>query len=894
MRHRISCFFLILCSLLRAQAQTKISGIITQNNKPLEKVTISVLDLRDSSILSYTLTNEQGKFELVKLPHNQQLLLFASHINANTFTQDFKLDIKEQYDFGTIALENRSIKEVLVKALPPVRLNKDTLEYHTNYFKTRPQANVEELLRQLPGLQVNMDGTIYYEGQEVSQVKVNGKDFFTNDSRIATRNFDASLVKTVQVYRDKGESKKIVDDERNLPITINLKFKKEFLRTDFGKIYASGGTRERYEAGALFNTFRDTLQVSFIGFGNNINRQSFDYNELNQHAGLGRAENYGFGDFGGQNYWGKANDIGAGVNFNNDWGKKTKLNLMYFLKHNDNSNESFNQADAIFDGVRQLGTYQEQTDKKRLEHRFNSLFRQRFDSTAFFEFSPSLTLGNSKQESRGYEEQSDMQQKLSESVNENANTAAERGYAHRLFIEKQIHPKHLFSLTNQVSFNTTNGDEEIKNSIRMFNTSDDDKNYQLLNINKEKSNNTHSSIAYYNKVWDKLNFDWYLTYNTNRNKPAMQTFYGLGNDLPVRHSEFENNYQLYTQDVISGIKFYWKPKKDWVVNFGTAFQVKDNHFDFYDVGQTNDNKKNYWLPNINIRYKSLEVSWSKDVNSPSTNGIWTQYNDLNPIRVRLPSLYFDNVVTQDMSIGFNKFTQKLQLVVRASAQYNDKSIGHRNWRDNTTGKYTSQSYQTGSKVSGRMYGQLRYQVKSSKAWTIYTSTSPQYFMSEQHQEANDIPNRSINQQLRLSQELSIVWNNRISISPKYQFGFDINRNSVNNNPDFMGSNYKTHKIAAGVELLPVKGFSMQATYSLENRASAINERKNYHLLTSSLYYNFKNESQIKLSAFDILNQNSNSYWGSIGNTTYYSSNITLKQYFLLGYVYKFNFIKHKS
>ena len=71
-----------------------------------------------------------------------------------------------------------------------------------------------------------MDGTIYYEGKEVSQVKVNGKDFFSSDLRIATRNLDASLIKTVQVYRDKGESKKIVEDEEKLPITINLKFKK--------------------------------------------------------------------------------------------------------------------------------------------------------------------------------------------------------------------------------------------------------------------------------------------------------------------------------------------------------------------------------------------------------------------------------------------------------------------------------------------------------------------------------------------------------------------------------------------------------------------------------------------------------------------------------------------
>jgi uncharacterized membrane protein len=94
-------------------------------------------------------------------------------------------------------------------------MNKDTLEYNTNFFKTRPNANVEELLKELPGLQVNMDGSIYYQGKEVSKVKVNEKDFFSSDLRIATRNLDASLIKTVQVYRDKGETKRIMKTKIN-------------------------------------------------------------------------------------------------------------------------------------------------------------------------------------------------------------------------------------------------------------------------------------------------------------------------------------------------------------------------------------------------------------------------------------------------------------------------------------------------------------------------------------------------------------------------------------------------------------------------------------------------------------------------------------------------------
>lgn len=190
---------------LVAQNKGKITGhVLDAENKPLSKATISIINTKDSTVLSYSLSDDKGKFEFIKLPIQTKLNLFITHINAETFQKDFEIDNGLEIDFGNILLGGKSIDEVVIIAAPPVRMNNDTLEYNADYFKTRPNANVEELLKELPGLQVNMDGTIYYQGKEVSQVKVNGKDFFASDLRIATRNLDASLVKTVQVYRDRG------------------------------------------------------------------------------------------------------------------------------------------------------------------------------------------------------------------------------------------------------------------------------------------------------------------------------------------------------------------------------------------------------------------------------------------------------------------------------------------------------------------------------------------------------------------------------------------------------------------------------------------------------------------------------------------------------------------
>ncbi|MFC7523024.1 carboxypeptidase-like regulatory domain-containing protein [Parapedobacter sp. GCM10030251] len=288
----ISVSFFLCCQLAFAQNYGTVTGIVTDAEKqPLIKATVSIVSATDSTVLSYSLTDETGKFKLIRIPAQRDLALYITHINSSPFRREIRLIPKEELTLDTLLMSGNNLDEVVITQVAPVRLNGDTLEYKVDYFKTRPNANVEELLQLLPGLQVNVDGTIYYQGRQVSAVRVNNKDFFAQDLTLATRNLDASLIDLVQVIKDKGDSKREILDDSELPIVINLKTKKEFVKADFGKFYGSGGTRDRYESGALVNTFRDTLQISFIGYANNLSRQGFDYSELSQYGGMDRAEN---------------------------------------------------------------------------------------------------------------------------------------------------------------------------------------------------------------------------------------------------------------------------------------------------------------------------------------------------------------------------------------------------------------------------------------------------------------------------------------------------------------------------------------------------------------------------------------------------------------------------
>jgi len=879
---------------LYAQNKGSITGYVFSNDSTsLVKATISIINPIDSSVLSYTISDDKGKFQFVRLPVHKVLKIYISHINSNPYTKDFEIDNSQELDFGRIILDGKMIDEVVVTAAPPIRMNKDTLEYNADYFKTRPNANVEELLKELPGLQVNMDGTIYYQGKEVSQVKVNGKDFFASDFRIATRNLDASLVKTVQVYRDRGESKKTVENEENLPITINLKFKKELLRTDFGKAYASGGTRDRYEAGALFNTFRDTLQLSFIGYGNNINRESFDYNELNQHAGLGRSENYGFNDFGGRNYWGLANNIGLGFNLNYDWGKKTKLNVMYMFKRNNTYSDNNYLGKLFLDEYEESSSYNSSNSQKENQHNITTLFRHRFDTTMYLEFKPRISFSNNSSSNQYNSYTLNGIDSLNGNSSNSTSIRQNQTYGHDLFFEKQINPKHLFSFKNSIDYNSNNTNNVDESLTKLFKEEKQNTNIWNNNIEESLSNNIYLHTSYQNKMLKKLNFDTYISARVLVNKPTESLHYNRDNTGLMHGKEFENSYKLTTRDYISGIRFYYKPKTDLDINFGTAFQIKYNYFDFISINSDRNIKNTYWLPNINVRYKNLNASWSKDVNNPHDN-IRTQVYNLNPGSTQLPSLNFDPVETQNASISFNKYNQKVQFGTHWNYNYEDKSAGYKSWMVPNTGQHTGQSYQSGSKYrySGSFY--FRYNLKGSKNWQYYISSSPHAYTYQNYNTINDIENKSTQLGVSWNQEFSISWKNIIAIAPKYKIDIRNNTNSVKDNPDFKNSTYVTHDIGAGLNITGLKRFNIETSYSLQNRASGMNERNNFHIINTSLYYNLKNNSQLKLTGFDILNQNNSTYWGRFGNRTHFQNSTVLKQYFLLGYIHKFNISKTKE
>jgi len=372
----------IILSVFTASAQNgTISGklVDSASRKGLAFATITVFKAKDTAIVTYRLSNPEGEFKVGGLPLDVPLRAIITFSGYQAFRKEFTLTAANSvlnFDSVKLGTTANQLDEVIVVAeRPPVSIKNDTIEFNATAFKTLPNALVEDLLKKLPGVQVDADGNITVNGKAVNRILVDGKTFFGDDPKMATRNLPANIIDKVQVVDDKEELLRNGDDNiNNVGKVVNITLKKGVKKGWFGKVYAGGGTDQRFEGGGIANIFRDTLQVSVLGYANNLNKPGFGLTDLTQTGGLDRSNSNlnsrstsiwtngaGSGitingiNFGGiQGSGGIATSKGLGFNLNHAPNAKQSLFAQYFYgnvlvdRRNETDTKQFNN-DSIID-----------------------------------------------------------------------------------------------------------------------------------------------------------------------------------------------------------------------------------------------------------------------------------------------------------------------------------------------------------------------------------------------------------------------------------------------------------------------------------------------------------------------------------------------------------------
>ncbi|WP_183568708.1 outer membrane beta-barrel protein [Mucilaginibacter sp. SP1R1] len=902
-------FFLLLCCLSAAgfaQTRATIKGrvIDSLNKSPLELSTVAAVDASDSTLIAYVLSRKNGEFELHGLPAEKKVKLVVSFASYKSYIHLFTFKKGETTDLGAIALSTKMLNEIVVRAERiPITIKKDTIEFDAAAFKTRPNAVVEELLKKLPGVQVNGDGSITVNGKAVSKLLIDGKEFFGTDPKIATRNLDADIVAQIQVYDDRQNDPDHLISETKVAKIINIKLKKAIKRSIFGKIYAGGGTRDRYESGGLFNIFRDTLQLSVIGLSNNLNRTAFSNDELYSQGGFNR----GGGDalyngslsVGGNNWGGNGIEkvTSGGFNLNTDYGKKLKINLLYFYTQKNTSAKSVSRQQQFLGDTTIIssGSYTRQANS--YSHSVSGLIDWNPDTLRNLRYTPRLTLSSNEQQFNGLSDSRNNFNTHLNTVNGSSdNNTTSTQFQQSFYYNKRFKnkPRESFTISNNLQINPNHGRNFNNNDVISFLPTVPSDTLHRFAQNKSANTSGDIGLSYRYPISKKLVVD--ITTSGNYNKSSEQLFtYDRNNqtgiyDIFLANQSTNLSRDQWTENAKPGITYQLTKGISVIAGLNTQWQQIQNNFTSSRLNQ----KYFFLLPTFRIDAGGFSASYESGVNQPSVSSlqpITIVYNSLysytgNPLLV--PSR------TTSGSLSYYTYKQESQISFNTYAYFSKaKNTEVTKQTIKTNGAQTSTPVNRDGRASFNMSATFGKQFKKTKDWQTGMSTSVYGYYNPSLNLLNDVEGWQNTLSTGFNQNFNINWKDKVELTAGAGFRQTDTKYEYN---DFRKVN--TNSFTLNNNLLirfPKKIiWETKQDYVYSSQISP-GFRKGVNVVSSSLALQMlkKDRGELKFTVYDVFNQNISVFRFTGTNAIYDMQNNTLKRYFLLTYTVKFNKLSTK-
>lgn len=907
MRNILLCFCLLAAATHTvAQDRGSLKGKLVDSSgkQTLALATVTVFTAKDTSIITYRLSDPKGDFTVPGLPLGVPSRAVISFSGYRVVRKEFELTKEQpQLDLGTIRMmaDAQSLEEVLVTAeRPPVSVKKDTIEFNAAAFKTLPTALVEDLLKKLPGVDVDRDGNITVNGRVVNRILVDGKDFFGGDPKVATRNLPANVIDKVQVVDDKDQLDQNPDINRaQLGQVINLKLKKSIKKGWFGKVYGGAGTDDRYEVGGIVNTFRDTLQVSVLGFSNNLNRSGFGISDVMNMGGFQRSgvnnvainsdggfalNGVSFGGMGG----GITRSTGGGMNLNTEFGKKATLNFQYFYGQNNTRLDQLSNTQQFFNDTALTTRNTTRQESDEYSHRIGASLRWKTDSFSQLRFAPLVTLKKTESERLFHSMAgSNFEPLLNESDNAQRASGNDIGYSHNLSFNRSFRKKER-SLFIGHTFNTYKGENDQYNDI-VDTFYKAPTNRRTLNQLRDRDNrNFRASISFnYNEPLTKslgLKFSGNGEYF--KDKDGLNTYNkGVsGEEYDVINPDLSNTIDRSGLRGTFTTQLNWKIK-NWRILPGISYQSLriDNEF---TKNPTIHQRFSYVLPTLNINVKEWSLNYNVNVNEPQATDLQPVIDNTNTLYQQLgnPNL----VPTQAHNIGlyFNKYNTKNHMSYNLYLNGNiskDAVIRERTVDDKGVQVTRPVNIDGIWRFSSSAHISKQFKFKSNWQLTLGGSFWGEY--NRNYVIVNS--NRSEVKNWRLQPSLNGRFNfkDKVEFSQRYTLGWN---RSLYASPVYPDLEVVSHTSFSEVIIRLPKHFVWESSIDyIYNPQTAPGVRKSNVRWNAGINYLFlKDEKgQLKLSVYDLLNQNISV--SRVTRENYIQDNQTtvLRRYFLLTFTY---------
>ena len=929
--YRISVIItLFICLLFNesVDAQTVKGTVKDENdNTAVSGATIKLVNSKDSSLFYTIASDKSGNFQVGPVTPNSYTLSITSigyaRVRMPIVVKDSDLNI------GTIPIgkNDKVLSTVnIVATAPAVKQKLDTVEYSANSYKVNPDATAEDLIKKMPGITVDKQGTVTAHGDQVKKVTVDGKEFFGDDATAALRNLPSEVIDKIQVFDKLSDQAAFTGfDDGSAIKAINIVTKSNMRNGQFGRIYAGYGSDQRYAAGGNVSFFNGNRRISLIGLFNNVNQQNFSAQDLlgvtsqggrGGRGGGGRGGGPGAGGYSGASNFtvgpqsGVSTTNAFGINFSNVYSKKITVTGSYFF-NNSNTPNTQQITDQYFssnpDSTR---FYRENStsSNNNLNNRVNLRVEYKIDSSNTLILTPTLNFQKNISSSLVDGINSfgpGTGQPISETQNKVNTTSS--GYT----INNGILLRHAFKKrgrTISISYNTSLNNKKGDTYLQAYNKyyksflSRSDSTNQLSD-NKTDGNQNSFNIAYTEPVGKKgqLQLNYNPSFTTNKADQETSKFDYGNSKYSILDTSLSNKFTNHFNTQNTGVTYRYGDKDNQFaagVSYQYATLNSDEQFPF--VTTIHKDYSNI-LPNLMARLKlsskaTLRFFFRTSTTPPSINQLQNVINNTNPLFLttgnpNLQQQYSNNFIaryaftnTQKSKSFFANFSLQTTNNYVANATYTASRDSILSRTDTLfRGSQISKPVNLNGYVSARSFFTYGLPIKVIKsnlnlnAGLTYTNLP-------------GLINNVNNISKTFAYNAGAVFSSNISQYIDFNLNYSANINKVTNSiQPRLNNNYVNQIAGLQMNLLSKSGWFLQNDISNQSYTGLTDGfNQSYWLWNASVGKKFlKNQNgELKLSVFDLLNQNKSITRNTTETYIEDIQNQVLRQYFMLTFTYK--------
>ncbi len=912
----LSLLLSIFAQGLLAQEFT-VSGILLnqEDQKPLVGATIKLVSMKDTTQFRYSSSLREGDFSFEKVQKGPYRLEIT-YIGFEKYTQVFGTG--KGSNLGKISLKPAStslggidIQGTAVRA----EQKGDTTQYNADAFKVTQDASTEDLIKKMPGITVE-NGTVKAHGEEVKKVLVDGKQFFGEDPSVTLKNLPAEVVDKIQVFDKLSDQAAWTGfDDGSGQKTLNIVTRNARNSGQFGKFSAGYGSDDRYLLGANVNFFEGQRRITLLGMSNNVNQQNFSADDVIGSSGNSRQPGMGGGRMGGGNFqMGPQSGIfstnAIGVNYTDAWGKKISFNVSYFLNNGITSTDKLINRQYILGG--ENTRYYKESSNSRTDntnHRLNLRVEYNPDSNNSIIVTPRLSIQDNQSNSFSGASTAGEPLYLPENLlntSSNNNESLADGYN---FNNELLYRHKFLKKGRTVSINLGTG---VSNRYRenyvdtrsiYYQQQAGSSNDTVNQFGKSLTNglNLSSNLVYTEPVGKnsqvQMNYNIAWSQNDNDKKTynyvSDQLEYSLFDTL--LSSIYDNEYLTHRL----GTGYLYQTEK-MNLNAGLTYQYADlkgnTSFPLADSTQVGFNSI---LPNLMVNYKfskvtNLRLIYRASTNAPSTSQLQRVLDNSNPVLLSTGNPGLNQEVRHFATTRFSHSNQDKtrNLFAMLFFQMTRDYIG------NSTLVAFNDTLVNGQEV--KKGSQLTIPQNLDGAWNtraLFTFGFPvkpirsnlNFNTGVSYNRLPSLINALANTSNTYGLNLGAVLSSNINEKVDFTFTYNLNYNLVENTlqPD-LDNNYFFQIGSVQFNWEFWKGFFFQNSLTYQQYSGLSSDFQDRYTL-----WNFnlgkklfkKKSGEIKLSCYDILDQNK-SLTRTVTDTYIEDANtVVLRQYFMLSFTY---------